>query len=137
MVKIDLRKLSAPIKKLAPDVDAAYTRLDATWEEISKHIAKLKIPCTVGYPFDDDGRGHSSTSLEWRKWRGKKRFCITYWCCGQTEVGYEEHEDVTPYEEWSAEQRVDMLRYVEHLFENAPKQIQRFIDKTQDEEDDE
>ena len=139
MVDFDLRELSAPLEALRPEVAAAYKRLDAKWDEIAAQIGKLPIPCTVGYTFSRSPRfPDQSDRLEWRKWRGKRRFCITSssWD-DDPQDGPVECEDVTPYEEWSAEQRVQMLPHVPSLFENAVEQVKNFIDRTKNEEVDE
>ena len=48
------------------------------------------------------------------------------------QLGHEQTMDVTPYEEWSAEQRLEMLDHVPAFFETAVKQIQEFVAKTQE-----
>lgn len=128
MVDQDLRKLSARIEALRPEVDEAYKRLDAKWARLSSHIEKLPIPCTVGYTFWNSDGSDEESRLEWRKWNGKKRFCISMY------AHLMEVETVTPFEEWSAEQRIAMLSFIPELFESAEKQIKAFIDKTRDEE---
>ena len=77
-------------------------------------------------------RPQACINLEWRKWRGKYRFCYTHHDYEFDEYlnDHEATEDVTPYDEWSAERRVEMLEFVPALFENAVKQIEKFIAKT-------
>jgi hypothetical protein len=72
--------------------------------------------------------------LEFRKWKGSKRLCITAYSSGNGPNGWEENYNVTPFEEWSGEQRVQMLRHVPDLFGNAVNQIKRFVEQTKDEE---
>lgn len=135
MVNLDLRKLSAPLEELRPDVDAAYKRLDEKWDAIRKQLDKLPIPCTVSYAFAQSQHcPDDCVCLEFRKWKGYKRLCITSYWSGSGPDGWEEGEDVTPFEEWSGEQRVQMLLHVPDLFQNAVKQVKAFIDKTKDEE---
>lgn len=136
MVDFDLRKLSAPLEELRPEVMAAYKRLDSKWNAIAAQLAKLPIPCMLGYSFQNNPHGRPEyTQLEWRKWRGKKRFCITFYGMEMDSSGdYTEIEEVTPYEEWSAEQRIEMLQHVPGLFNTAVNQVKGFIDKTRDKE---
>ncbi len=127
MSDFDLRELSAPIEALRPDVKAAYIRLDSRWEEIANHLKKLAIPCVIGYAFWESPDGSPDCEqLEWRKWRGSKRFCITSYIFH----GAGEEENIKPYEEWSAEQRLNMLHYIPYLFKNAEVQIKQFVKKT-------
>lgn len=73
--------------------------------------------------------------FEWRKWLGKKRFCITsYGWVTDPNEGLMESSEVTPFEEWSADQRLDMLRHVPEIFKSAEEQLKLFIDRTRDEE---
>lgn len=130
MADFDLRALSAPIEALRRDVKAAYARLDERWDEIADEMKKLAIPCTVGYTFDANPYSDEYRRLEWRKLQGKKRFCITNYEPATNDQGdFYETQDVKPYEEWSAEQRLIMLSHIPELFETAPKQIKQFIDK--------
>jgi len=135
MPSLDLRKLSAPLAALGPEVDAAYKRLDDQWDAITKQLRKLPIPCTISHKISHDGSGHEWISLEFRKWKGAKRLCVTYHSEGNGPNGWDESEEVTPFEEWSGEQRVDMLRHVPGLFKSAVKQVQHFIDRTKDVEE--
>lgn len=41
-------------------------------------------------------------------------------------------DEITPYEEWSAGQRVDMLQHVPGLFKDAVDQVRLFIVRTQE-----
>lgn len=132
MVDFDLRELSAPIEALRSDVDAAYKRLDAKWDAVAKALKKLPIPCDVGYTFDEDTyHPPDCVRLEWRKWKGKKRLCIVSCYMHMTPVGPDIAENVTPYEEWGGEQRIDMLRHVPKLFEAAAEQTKAFVAKTE------
>ncbi len=133
MVNFDLRELSAPLEALRPDVDAAYKRLDDKWNALADQLRKLPIPCNVEYTFDEDPcHPDNCLRLEWRKWRGKKRICIVSCYTEVTPNGYEEAETVTPYDEWSGEQRVNMLQHVPKLFEAAVEQTKTFIARTQE-----
>jgi hypothetical protein len=131
MVKLNLRKLSAPIEALRPEVDTAYKRLDEQWDAVISQLKKLAIPCVVGYTYWHDYPVEWAR-LEFRKWKGAKRLCITSYT-GHPQGGDETCE-VIPFEEWSGEQRVQMLQHVPDLFENAVKEIRQFIEKTQEEE---
>ena len=135
MVDHDLRKLSARIEALRPDVDEAYKRIDAKWAKLAAHFKKLPIPCTVGYAFHHCPYSEDIKSLDWRKFNGKWRFCITlhFQDVHPNEGPYWDVK-VTPFEEWSAENRIEMLRHIPKLFESAEKEIKEFIDKTRDEE---
>ena len=133
MVDFDLRELSAPLEALQPEVKAAYKRLDDKWDAVAAALRKLPIPCDVGYTFDEDPYGAPDClSLEWRKWKGKKRICIVLHYLEQTPEGLEEAERVTPYDEWGGEQRVNMLQHVPKLFEAVAKQTKAFIARTQE-----
>jgi len=135
MVDFDLRELSAPLEELRPEVQAAYKRLDAQWDAVSNALKKLPIPCNVGFTYEGEDHGNYRLNLEWRKWKGKKRICIVEWVFGCTPYGPEESETVTPYDEWSGEQRIQMLEYVPQLFEAAAKRTKEFIAKTMGKDD--
>jgi len=135
MVDFDLRDLSAPIEELRSDVNAAYKCLDAKWDAVTKALSKLPIPCDVGYTFEISSfdpleYSRQSSRIEWRKWNGKKRICIV--------KSYEDDEELTaviPYEEWSAEQRINILEHVPKLFKAAAEQTKAFIAKAQRQEE--
>ena len=127
MVNFDLRKLSAPVEALRPELDEAYKRLDAKWEGIATCLNGLSIPCSVSYTFSVEDPNHPENydCLVWKKWNGKKRICIE--ACRF----YSDYDvTTTPYDEWSGQQRIDMLEHVPCLFDAAAKQTKDFIDKT-------
>ena len=133
MVNFDLRELSAPVEALRSDVDAAYKRLDSKWDAVAKALKKLPLPCDVGYTFDEDPyHAPDCIRLEWRKCNGKKRLCIVSCYMQMTPDGPEWDANVTPYEEWGGEQRINMLKHVPKLFEAAAKQTKAFIAKTEE-----
>lgn len=135
MVKLDLRALSAPLENLRPEVASAYKRLDAQWEAITATLKKLPIPCDIGCVLYEAPEDHGCYSqLEWRKCQGKKKVCIVWHSRGNGPYGYEETEEVTPYEEWSGGQRIEMLQHVPNLFVAAAKQTKEFIAKTRNQE---
>ena len=135
MVDFDLGELSAPLEALRPEVKAAYKRLDSRWQAITNQLRQLSLPCSICYQISsrDDG-GPEGVYLEYRKWKGIKRICIVSCWFEHSHYGMEMAEDVTPYEEWSGEQRVDMLRHVPDLFRVAVEQVKRFVEQTKDEE---
>ena len=123
MTNFDLDALSAPLEALRDDVTQAYKRLDAAWAKVAAKFEKLPIPIDVSHSYWGDK--HESKSLEYRKLRGAKRFCIT------TSVNQSpDEETIKPYEEWSASERRYMLKFVPKLMEDAVKQIQSFIEST-------
>lgn len=132
MVEINLRELSAPLEAIRSDVEAAYKRLDDKWEEISEQLKKLPIPCTVGYMYSEHPNNPEDYDrIEWRKHNGRKRICLVSYRWNPDICEYGSSEvSVTPYEEWSAEQRVSMLRYVPRLFDSALKETKAFIKNT-------
>lgn len=131
MADYDLRELSAPVEALRSEVKSAYERLDAEWESVANQLRKLAIPCAVSYAyFEDECNPGNNDCLEFRKWKGAKRLCIAAYSAGSGPYGWEENCDVTPYDEWSGEQRVAMLRHVPGLFQAAAKQTQAFVDQT-------
>ncbi|MEM6798787.1 MAG: hypothetical protein AAF589_04665 [Planctomycetota bacterium] len=130
MSELDLQKLSAPIEALKPEVINAYKAIDSTWESVGRKLSDLTIPCDVKYCYSEnpvyDGQHYC---LEWRKYKGKKRFCDVYYSLVHDEYGIDEAERVTPYDEWSAEERLKMLEYVPSLFAEAEKSVKAFIAK--------
>ena len=134
MVDLNLRELSAPLRALKPEVKEAFDRLNAKWKAVVAELKKITIPCDISHTYCENIRSPEQChSLEWRKWRGKRRFCITYYDVDfDPQLGHEQTMDVTPYEEWSAEQRLEMLDHVPAFFETAVKQIQEFVAKTQE-----
>ena len=131
MVKLDLRKLSAPVEALRPSLSEAYQQLDAQWEEIAKCLSALPIPCEVFRTFNEDEfNPENFCSLVWKKWNGKKRICIEVHIFDPNANPFSDYDvTTTPYDEWSGQQRVDMLQHVPGLFEAAEKQTKAFIDK--------
>ena len=132
MVDPKLVELSAPIEALRSDVAAAYKRLDTRWDEIASHLKSLPIPCQISTcVYDHPSSPERSIDLEWRKWRGKFRFCYTRHDYEHDQYlnEYVATKDVTPYDEWGAERKVEMLEFVPALFRNAELQIAEFIEK--------
>lgn len=129
MSELDLRKLSAPIEALISEVKAAYELLDIKWENVGKQLGSLAIPCAIRHTlWESPNCPHDYSCLEWRKYKGKRRFCITsYRWEPENENGEESIESIRPYEEWSAEERLEMLSEVPGLFEDAKWQIEKFI----------
>lgn len=131
MVNLDLRKLSAPVEALRPNLAEAYKRLDAQWDEIDDCLNSLPIPCTVSYAHSpDEWHPEDFMCLVWKKWNGKKRICIEVHIFDPNNQYSEYSVTTTPYDEWSGEQRIEMLQHVPGLFEAAEKQTKKFIDKT-------
>ena len=133
MVNLDLRKLSAPIEALRPQLDEAYDRLDLKWAEIVNCLKSLPIPTSVSYTYSEDPGMHYE-SLCWQKWNGKFRICHkSHLYHGGQNPHHESDFDVTttPYEEWSGQRRIDMLEHVPGLFETAAKKTKEFIQKTE------
>ena len=132
MVDFNLRELSASVESLRPEVDAAYKRLDAKWDEIASELKKLPIPCAVGFTYSERyGHPEDYNRLEWKKWSGKKRICIVYYRWDHNPITGEDTEETTiPYDEWSAEQRLEMLEHVPNLFASAIEQVNEFVNKT-------
>ena len=128
--------MSAPIEALRPELEAAYKRLDAKWKAVSDHLQKLLIPCDISYAYsvnEDDPSQYYS--IDWRKWNGSRRICDVYHSEEMSNEGPVEVEKVTPYEEWGAEHRIDMLQYVPKLFEATADQTKKFIKLIQDKEE--
>ncbi|WP_372715960.1 hypothetical protein [Novipirellula sp.] len=131
-MKFDLEALAAPIAAQREEVIEAYKTLEAEWAVISAKLKKLAIPCKISIcidqynPGDDDG-----LYLEWRRYKGEKQFCLTGFHREFERYGDDlnvrDIEDITPYSQWSAEQKLDNLHYVKKLLECAPKQIERFV----------
>ena len=132
MVKLDLRKLSAPVEALRPQLDDAYKRLDSKWAEIVACLKSLPIPTSISYTYLSD-EGMDYQCLCWKKWNGKNRICheAHLFHGGQNPL-HDSDFDVTttPYEEWSGQRRIDMLNHVPGLFEAAADQTKEFIQKT-------
>lgn len=128
MVDFDLGALSAPIEALRSDVNEAYKRLDERWNEVSSALKKLPIPCPVSTVVDqDESGGFWSECLEWRKWKGSWRLCFVSYDFDNSRG--EEIREVVPYEEWSAEHRLNLLKHVPSLFNDAVKQTKEFISR--------
>ena len=133
MVDLDLRKLSAPVEALRPELSAAYKRLDAKWDEIVKCLKSLPIPSSISFTHDhNEWNPEDFSCIVWRKYNGKKRICIEVHIFNPNSNPYTDYDvTTTPYEEWSGEQRVDMLEHVPGLFAAAEKATREFIEKTQ------
>ena len=128
MADLDLRTLSAPLEALRSKVDAAYKLLDEQWKAIAAQLSELPIPCSVSYTYwEDEHNPMRYSTLDWRKMKGGKRLCTVYHYLEQGYEGDEEAEDVTSYEEWSAELRLEMLKHVPGLFDAAVKQTEAFV----------
>lgn len=123
MVDLNLRELSAPIEALRPKVDAAYKLLDEQWKAIAAQLSELPIPCSIIHSYATNDDGSECYTLEWRKWKGSKRLCTAV----NFFNGQDELEDVTPFEEWGAEHKLEMLKHVPGLFKDAAVQTERFI----------
>ncbi len=134
MADFDLRKLSAPIEALRPELEAAYKRLDAKWKAVIDQLQKLLIPCDVSYTYSENDGGPECCAIEWRKWNGLKRICDVYFYEEMGAEGPEGAERVTPFEEWGAEQRIQMLEHIPGLFESAAVQTKAFLKRIQDKE---
>lgn len=111
----------------------AYKRLESQWKELNTVLTSLTIPCTISAMFTDlsdprDPNGMDHIALEWRKHKGAKRICLTTYRYDGRQMDVE--EIVTPIEEWSNDQKLNALRVVPKLFENVPKQIERYIERT-------
>lgn len=134
MVSPDLRKLSAQLEAMRSDVDGAYKALDKKWQAVTDELKTLPIPCSVSFVIDRDPQDQEFyTTLEWRKWKGGKRICYVTHYLEMTPIGPEAAEDITPYEEWGAELRLDMLKHVPALFEAAVRQTKAFIARAHEE----
>ena len=130
VTKNDLRKISAPVEELIPELQAAFKILDDKWDEIGKALNKLPVPGgRVTTVIDKEpGGGPDHRSLEYLKHNGKKRFCIVFYSY-QPECPYGEDygETVTPYEEWGSDDKANLIELVPELFKDAEKRIREFI----------
>lgn len=130
VTKNDLRKISAPVEELIPELQAAFKILDDKWDEIGKALNKLPVPGgRVTTVIDEEpGGGPDHRSLEYLKHNGKKRFCIVFYSY-QPECPYGEDygETVTPYEEWGSDDKANLIELVPELFKDAEKRIREFI----------
>lgn len=125
MADFDLQELAAPLEDLRSKVDAAYKALDIRWKAVESTLKALPIPCDVGtVTWSDPAIDEHCVCLEWRKWRGAKRLCIVEY---YDYIG--ENVDVTPYEEWSGEDRCNLLDSVPKLFARAAQCTKEFIEK--------
>lgn len=130
MADFDLRALAAPLEALQPKVKAAYARLDSQWEQITSKLKQLSIPRPVCYVFSEDPEcPPNCTALEFVRWKGEKRICIVTYSMQNTPYGPDEVREVTPYEEWGGEQRIDMLQHVPGLFKKAVEVTKQFIEQ--------
>jgi hypothetical protein len=131
MARPDLHKLSAPVEALRPALDEAYKRLDAQWDEVARCFKELPIPTTVSYTFEPEDEHSNFACLVWQKWNGKKRLCIESNYFNPSSNPYSDYEVTTiPFEEWSGQQRVDMLEHLPGLFAAAARATEEFIEKT-------
>lgn len=131
MVELNLRELSAPIEALRPEVSEAYKRLDAKWAQIAECLNELPIPCPISYTYDEcDWDPENFACLSWKKWNGKRRVCkeVHFFDPNRPHSNYE--ITTTPYDEWSGEQRAELLKHVPGLFKAAEAQIKKFIEQT-------
>jgi len=132
MADLDLRKLSAPLEAMRENVRSAYKLLDTQWKAIAAQLSELPIPCDVAHTYsvcDHDPSQYQT--LEWRKMKGGKRICSVYHRLdfNSNNGEEEEFEDVTPFEEWSAETKLELLEHVPGLFEAAAKKTAAFVNK--------
>jgi hypothetical protein len=132
MADLDLRKLSAPVEAMRENVRSAYKLLDAQWKAIASQLADLPIPCDVSHTYSEcDYDPSQYSTLEWRKLKGGRRICQVHHHLdinrnnGEPEI----HEEVTPFEEWSAETKLALLEQVPGLFEAAAKATAAFVNK--------
>ncbi|QGQ23976.1 hypothetical protein F1728_15370 [Gimesia benthica] len=127
MEPIDLRALSAPLEALRPRLEEAYQHLDKKWCEISECLKSLPIPGNVSVIIpSDDHHPEDYLTLEWGKFKGKKRIYFSYHNFNPSPYG--DYEVTTiPYEEWSGEQRIAMLEHVPSLFAAAAEETEKFI----------
>ena len=132
MTDLDLRSLSAPLEAMRGKVDAAYKLLDQQWKAIAAQLSELPIPCSVSHTYSEcDHDPTQYQTLDWRKMKGGKRICSVYHRLdfNSRNGEEEEYEDVTPYEEWSAETKLELLKHVPGLFKAAAKQTEAFVNK--------
>lgn len=130
MADLDLRTLSAPIEALRSKVDAAYKLLDEQWKAITVQLSELPIPTFVDHVYWSSDQGTHYMGIAWRKVNGTKRICSINGREVTLDDGSPDFiEDVVPYEEWSAQQRLAMLEHVPGLFKAATKVTEAFIKK--------
>ena len=157
-MRFDLETLAAPLEALRPELETAYDALDAEWQEVHDKLRSLPIPCPIVMPIKN-WTNESTTTLEWRKQPSGWRFCIVNkkpakagrgggknkpsgpgdatakgkggpkGNRGKRKNGCGEHVVVKPFEQWTAQQRLNQLRHVPEFFEHAAEQTQRFIDR--------
>lgn len=122
MEQLDLDALCAPIEDLRGELKEAYKQLDAKWAAVAERLKKLPIPCTVSHMYWEHDHNGDCSCLEWRKWSGSKRICVAFY------PGYgEDAQSVVPYDEWSGQMRLDLLKEIPAFFDRAEKQTRDFI----------
>lgn len=121
---MDLKRLSAPIEALRPQLTETYQRLNDKWGEIVNCLESLPIPCDVSYPYSVTPDSRNYSCLTWKKYKGKRRICVdTYvFTLGK---GYE--VNTATYDQWSGVLRVQLLEHVPELFAAAEKATKVFI----------
>lgn len=129
MAELDLRALSAPLNQLKDDLKKAYQKLDKQWAQITNCLCESPIPTSVGYHYGTSPDDDELYYLQWRKLAGKWRICKTRYALTADEYGEPTHEeiDVVPIEEWSGSDRLDMLKHVPGLFDEAARTTKQFI----------
>ena len=119
---LDLDELSAPIKDMGLDVKSAYQKLDSEGERITASRRGLSIPLPVSHKLNL--LSVSNQFLEFRKWKGSKRVCLSYCDPHDSSAQLETY----PLDEWSAEERLEMLKHVPGLFSEAEKATRKFVE---------
>ena len=129
MVDLDLRALSAPIEFLRPELEEAYGRLNLKWDQVCKCLASLPIPTTVSYEYDRDREDEDFACLTWEKFKTRRTLLKEVYVFNpDAEEGYDVH--TKPFDEWSGQERVEMLDHIPGLFAAAEKATKEFIEKT-------
>lgn len=128
MTELDLEALSAPVESMRSEVAAAYDQLNKQWDEVATALKKLSLPLDVAcmYWHDSIYGTERNACLEWRRWKGTRRLCVVEY----SELSELAEIDVTPYEEWSGEQRLTLLQHVPELFERAAEITRDFVDRS-------
>ena len=123
--------MALSLRELEPEVSAAYKHVDAEWAAVTKTLDALSIPCKVGFNYWEDNDGDDPhcdhAAMEWRKHNGRKRLCLTHYTAVGPTHEFRYGEEITPFEEWSMEQKVNFLRSVPRFFEVATKQVEQFL----------
>ena len=134
-MRFDLEELAAPIENLKSELHDAYQALDDEWEAIDRKVRSLAIPCRVTLPLQPWGN-MTERSLEWRKFKKTWRFCVVV----KRPPGPHEKKkakaenrepaefvDVCPLEQWTAQERMNLLQHVPKFFEQATSDTKAFI----------